>query len=64
MRCWVLTLTLAVAAGGPGCDSSPSLNTAPLTEEEKQKIREEDKRVEDEERGGSDSATPAKKKRR
>ena len=47
-----------------GCSGSPALNTAPLTEEEKQKIREEDKRVEDEERGGSGTATTAKKKRR
>jgi hypothetical protein len=63
MRKWLLILGLAAPAV-PGCSGSPALNTAPLTEEEKQKIREEDKRVEDEERSGSGTATPAKKKRR
>ncbi|HVK17044.1 MAG TPA: hypothetical protein VM533_08845 [Fimbriiglobus sp.] len=63
MRYWVLMIGLA-ATVGVGCSGSPALNTAPLTEEEKQKIREEDKRVEDDERGGSGTATPAKKKRR
>ncbi len=65
MRNGILTLGLAaLLIGVTGCSSDPTPNTAPLTEEEKQKIREEDKRVEDEERSGSGTATQPKKKRR
>jgi hypothetical protein len=64
MRSWVLMIGLMAVGGGMGCSGAPTLNTAPLTEEELRKIREEDKRVEDDERSGSGTATPAKKKRR
>jgi hypothetical protein len=47
---------IAVVAGlvlvGGGCGSKTVINTKPLTDEEKQKIAEEDQRVANEESGG------------
>ena len=57
---WVLLIGLAGAAGCNG--GNPPMNTAPLTDEQKAKIRAEDKQIEDEERSGSGTAT--KRKRR
>ena len=60
----ILFVALLALLGGAGCSGSNlGLNTAPLTEEEKQKIKEADKRVEDEERSGSGQATRPKGKR-
>jgi hypothetical protein len=54
-------LLLALLAGCSGGDPAP--NTTPLSEEQKRKIKEEDRRIDQEERSGSGTATPAKKKR-
>jgi hypothetical protein len=44
-----------------GCSSKPP-TPGPLTEEQKQKIKEEDRNVDDEERSGSGTATPIKRR--
>jgi hypothetical protein len=65
MRRLVLSAVAVLLAGAVGCgDGRPPLNTAPLTDEEKQKIKEQDKMIDDEERSGSGTATPAKKKKK
>jgi hypothetical protein len=46
---WLVLLGLV---GALGCGGEPALNTAPLTEEQKQQIREEDRRIDAEERSG------------
>ena len=59
MRKGLLGATLAVlAAGCGGGDVKP--NTAPMTEEEVRRMKEEDRRVDEAERSGSGSATPAR----
>ncbi|HUR55271.1 MAG TPA: hypothetical protein VMZ71_14145 [Gemmataceae bacterium] len=55
-----LVLLAAIAAAGCG---GVTPNTAPLTDEQKQKIKEEDRRIDDEEKSGSGTAVKAKKGR-
>jgi hypothetical protein len=48
----VTVLLVIGVVGVVGCGgSNPPLNTAPLTAEEQERIRQRDKKVEDEERG-------------
>lgn len=62
MRKIAYFLLLALAVGSAGCGSqAPS--TAPLTEEQKQRIQAEDKAIDDEEKSGSGTAVHVKKKR-
>jgi hypothetical protein len=53
---------LATVASGCG-GGSPTPNTAPMTEEEVRQMREEDRQIDEVERSGSGSATPAKKRK-
>ena len=53
-------LTGLAAAGCGDGDVKP--NTAPMTDEEVRKMKEEDRQIDDQERRGSGSATPARKK--
>lgn len=46
-----------------GCGNGVALHTAPLTEEQKQQIKEQDKRVDDDERGGSGTASSARRRK-
>jgi hypothetical protein len=62
MRVFASFVGLLLFIGVSGCGPKP-LNTTPLTEEEKAKIKQEDQRVEDEERGGSGMASSKKKKK-
>ena len=62
MRVFAAFLGLLLFLGVAGCGPQP-LNTAPLTDEEKAKIKQQDQRVEDEERSGSGMATSKKKKK-
>jgi len=59
------TLSLLIMAGGllwaVGCDSQPKPNTAPMTDEEVRKMKEEDRQIDDAERAGSGTATGKKK---
>ena len=56
-------LLLAIALAAAGCGSrQPPLNTAPLSTEEKAKIKARDLEVDQEERSGSGTATPRKKR--
>jgi hypothetical protein len=57
----VILLAGILALAAAGCGNSTTLNTAPLTDEEKQKIKEEDRRIDDEERSGSGTKVPRKK---
>lgn len=50
MRALILIAGLVGFAGAAGCGGSPTANTAPLTDEEKRKIQEEDERVSNQER--------------
>jgi hypothetical protein len=52
---------MAAAAAGCGGDN-PKPNTAPMTEEEVRQMKEEDRRIDEAERSGSGSATPAKRR--
>jgi hypothetical protein len=61
-----LIRALAIVAGAvatAGCGGKTTMNTAPLTDEQKAQIKAADKSVDDEERSGSGTAQPAKKKR-
>jgi hypothetical protein len=51
MRTLLTLVLVAVVAAAAGCGggSSTSLNTAPLTDEQKAKIKEQDRQVDDEE---------------
>jgi hypothetical protein len=60
MLTWLL-LAVAVAAVGCGPHQSP-LATAPLSDEEKAKIKAHDQQVDQEERNGAGTATPRKKR--
>lgn len=63
MRNLVLLAGLAAFLGSAGCGGgSTKLNTAPLTDEQRQKIKEDDKRIDDEERSGAGTAVPRKKR--
>ncbi len=53
-------LLLALAAGPAGCGSTPP-STAPLTDEQKQRMKAEDKAVDDDEKSGSGTAVGKKK---
>lgn len=57
-----LILAALVAAVSIGCSGSVAMNTDPLTDEQKQKIKEEDRRVDDEEKSGSGTASPVKRR--
>ncbi|HVK08073.1 MAG TPA: hypothetical protein VM597_04780 [Gemmataceae bacterium] len=61
-----LTVVLGLAAGlsAGGCGNSTTPNTAKMTDEEVRRMKEEDRRVEDDERSGSGAATPNPRKRR
>jgi hypothetical protein len=56
-------LVLLAALAAAGCGSEVTPNTAPLTDEQKQKIKEEDQRIDDEEKSGAGTAVKAKKGR-
>ena len=56
-----LVLLAALAAGGCG---GVTPNTAPLSDEQKQKIKEDDRRIDDEEKSGSGTAVKVNKKGR
>lgn len=58
--CWSLLLGML---GSFGCGGTLPMNTAKMTEEEIRKMKEDDRRVEDEERSGSGTASPPKKRR-
>lgn len=62
MRKAILIAGLVGLVGAAGCGDSTTLNTAPLTEEEKRKIKEEDQRTEDEEMTGGTGEMPKKAK--
>ncbi|HKB03619.1 MAG TPA: hypothetical protein VKD90_15455 [Gemmataceae bacterium] len=47
-----------------GCGGDPKPNTAPMTEEEVRQMRDEDRRIDEAEKSGSGSATPAKSRKR
>jgi hypothetical protein len=53
-------LTVLATTGCGGSDVKP--NTAPMTDEEVRKMKEEDRQIDDQERSGSGSATPARRK--
>ena len=55
-------LVLLAALGGAGC-GGVTPNTAPLTDEQKQKIKEDDQRIDDEEKSGAGTAVKTKKGR-
>jgi hypothetical protein len=57
---WMLLVGLIGAAGCGG--SNPPPNTAPLTAEQKAAILSEDQRIDKEERSGSGTATPRKRR--
>lgn len=59
----VLWLVLFGVAGGAGCGGKPPLNTAPLTDEQKKAIKEQDKKTDDEEKSGSGAAKGGKKRK-
>jgi hypothetical protein len=54
----VLTVLATTGCGGSDVKS----NTAPMTDEEVRKMKEEDRQIDDQERSGSGSATPARRK--
>jgi hypothetical protein len=54
-----VSILLTGVAGCGGC-SKTTLNTAPLSDEEKAQIQEQDRQVEDDERRGSGTAVPRK----
>ncbi|MCI0704947.1 MAG: hypothetical protein L0241_28130 [Planctomycetia bacterium] len=56
-----LSLLLAVAIGCGG--NQTQLNTAPLTEEQKRQIAEEDKKIDDEESPGNRTLNPKGKRK-
>ena len=62
MRVFALFVGLLLFSGVAGCGPK-ALNTAPLTDEEKAQIKQQDQRVEDEERSGSGMASSKKKKK-
>src|SRR5262245_10470142 len=51
---------VVLTTSGCGGDSTP--NTSAMSDEEIRKMKEEDRKIDDEERGGSGSATPARKR--
>lgn len=53
-------IALLFASVGSGCGRTKSASTEPPTEEEAQKIQDEDARIDAEERGGSGTATKRK----
>ena len=55
-------LVLLAALGAAGCGDAKT-NTAPWTDEQKQKIKEHDQRTDDEEKSGSGTAVKTKKGR-
>jgi hypothetical protein len=61
MRKLIRLVGLLALAAAAGCGNSTTLNTAPLTDEEKRKIKEEDQRIDEEERSGSGTKVPRKK---
>jgi hypothetical protein len=63
MRYWLYALALAlVAVVSTGCDSPKvSGSTAPLTDEEKRKIAEQDRQIEEEESPGNKTRRTKKK---
>ena len=56
---WAALVGLTSTGCGGG-DVKP--NTAPMTDEEVRKMREEDRQIDDQEKGGSGTATPAQKR--
>ena len=53
MRLLTSVLLAAACAACLGCgDSATKIDTSPLTDEQKQKIREQDRQIDDEESGG------------
>ena len=46
-----------------GCGGSVKPNTNPMTEEEIRQMKEDDRRIDEAERSGSGTATPARKRR-
>jgi predicted small lipoprotein YifL len=58
---WFVGLLLILGVAGCGGSKTP-LNTTPLSEEQKTKVKQEDQRVDDEERSGSGMASRKKKK--
>lgn len=63
MRKLIALVLGMLIAGLVGCGSSKTVNTAPLSDEQKVKIKAADQGLEDEERSGSGTATPVKKKK-
>ncbi len=62
MRKLLLPLLVVLAAVAAGCGSpNVSGSTAPLSDEEKRKIAEQDKQIDDEESPGNKTLKPKKK---
>ncbi len=61
MRNYILIALVGAALGLSGCGAKTTINTTPLTDEQKKQIAEEDKRTADEESGGTAGKTPPKK---
>lgn len=62
MRKLFAAVLFAAGLGVVGCGAKDVINTAPMTDEEKRKVKEEDQRIADEESQGS--AAKAKNKKR
>lgn len=60
MRKLIAAALLAAGLGLVGCGAKDVINTAPMTDEEKQKVKEEDQRIADEESQGSVAKAKAK----
>ena len=63
MKRILFALALAGAASAGGCGSKASINTAPLTDEEKAAIKAQDEEIDNQEKAGAGSATKGKNKR-
>jgi hypothetical protein len=64
MRKLLVLLVLLAPVVLTGCGDSPALHTGKMTDEEIRQMKEQDSRIDDEERGGSGTAVNKKKKSR
>lgn len=62
MRRLLVLLTVLAPVVLTGCGDSQALHTGKMTDEEIQKMKDEDRRIDDEERSGSGTAVHKKKR--
>ncbi|MBP3956806.1 hypothetical protein J8F10_16150 [Gemmata sp. G18] len=61
MRNYFLIALVVAVVGLGGCGAKTTINTTPLSDEQKKQVAEDDKRIADEESNGTAGKVPPKK---